>query len=54
MGCCGTELKIPSPYQFAFTGTGITEENKHIFESNAVKTSKYNLLTFVPSKNSMT
>ena len=46
--CLSNLPKIPEPYAFTFSGKDKTDENALHFEGNSVKTSKYNLLSFVP------
>lgn len=46
--CFSNQPKIPDPYCFTFSGHDVTEENKRHFEGNSVRTSKYNLFSFVP------
>lgn len=46
--CFNNGPKVPDPYCFDFRGSDITQANVRNFELNSVKTSKYNVITFVP------
>lgn len=48
--CCENRATYPDPYDFSFNGQDFTPENKDLFESNFVRTTKYSLLSFLPSK----
>lgn len=46
--CCDPRPEFPLPYSFSFGG-GSTSINGQLFQSNEIKTTKYNLLNFLPS-----
>lgn len=46
--CCDNKAKVPSPYQFLFNSRDKLAENEQHFEQNSIKTSKYNIASFVP------
>ncbi len=48
---CSDNGKYPTPYRFDFNGRDMTPENQQLFQSNYVRTSKYTLLSFFPSKS---
>ena len=48
--CCITDPIFPTPYNFSFGSPLDLENNKKLFESNFVRTSKYRWYDFLPSK----
>jgi hypothetical protein len=49
--CLDQKAKYPSPYSFDFDGGQVLPRNQIDFESNSIETSKYTVLTFLPSTN---
>lgn len=47
--CFSKQARFPDPYSFSFDGTAASPPEGHLFESNEIRTSKYTLLTFLPS-----
>ena len=47
--CFAKRARFPDPYSFSFDGTASYPPEGHLFESNEIRTSKYTLLTFLPS-----
>lgn len=47
--CIERKAKYPTPYSFEFEGGKPLPSNKLEFESNEIETSKYTLITFLPS-----
>lgn len=50
-GCFSKRAKYPDPYEFAFEGGRASGAGQTAvaFESNEIRTSKYTVLTFLPS-----
>jgi hypothetical protein len=47
--CIAKRAKYPDPYEFQFDGSRAIADNQLLFESNEIRTSKYTLITFLPS-----
>lgn len=53
--CCDPRPTFPDPYSFHFSATASAEEphsRASLFQSNEIRTTKYNVLNFFPSNRS--
>ena len=48
-GCIPNRPKYPTPYAFGFNGRDPPAENGELFEMTHIRTTKYTVVTFLPS-----